>query len=60
MAPFAYVQIVFVAVISWLVFQQPPDLWFYLGAPIVILSGFYLWLRERKLAKPLTPVAEES
>lgn len=60
LAPFAYVQIVFIAVISWLVFQQPPDLWFYLGAPVVILSGFYLWLRERKLAKPLTPVAEES
>jgi len=59
LAPFAYVQIIFIAVASWLVFNQPPEIWFYLGAPVVIGSGFYLWLRERQLAKPLTPVTAE-
>jgi len=47
LAPFAYVQIIFVALLSWQVFGQPPDAWFYLGAPIVILSGLYIWWRER-------------
>ncbi|MEO5808223.1 DMT family transporter [Devosia sp.] len=59
LAPFAYVQIIFIAFSSWLIFAQPPELSFYIGAPVVIGSGFYLWLRERQLAKPMTPVAEE-
>lgn len=49
LAPFGYVLIFFMTVSSWLIFDQPPDLWFYLGAPIVIGSGFYIWLREREL-----------
>ena len=58
LAPFSYLQILFMAGSSWLIFAQPPDIWLYLGAPIVIASGLYIWLRERKLAKPVTPVAE--
>ncbi|MET3926150.1 DMT family transporter [Devosia sp. 2618] len=57
-APFSYFQIIFMAGSSWLVFHQPPDVWLYVGAPIVIASGLYIWLRERKLAKPVTPIAE--
>ena len=34
-----------------LVFNQPPDEWTFVGAPIVIASGLYIWLRERQLAK---------
>ena len=41
------------AVSSWLTFGQPPDLWFYAGAPLIILSGLYIWLRERRLQKAL-------
>ena len=58
LAPFAYVQIVFFAAVSWLVFNQPPDIWLYVGAPIVMASGLYIWLRERALAKPVTPIVE--
>jgi drug/metabolite transporter (DMT)-like permease len=36
---------------SWLVFNQPPSIWIYVGAPIVMASGFYIWLRERRLAR---------
>ena len=32
---------------SWLIFNQPPDVWIFVGAPIVIASGLYIWLRER-------------
>lgn len=59
LAPFAYVQILFFALASALIFQQPPDLWFFLGAPIVIGSGLYIWWRERVLARPASPLAEE-
>ncbi|HEY4203308.1 MAG TPA: DMT family transporter [Devosiaceae bacterium] len=59
LAPFAYFQIVYAALSSWLIFNQPPTFWIYVGAPIVIASGLYLWLRERELAKPLTPVVAE-
>lgn len=59
LAPFSYIQIIFMAASSWLLFNQPPDIWLYVGAPIVIASGLYIWLRERQLAKPVTPIAEE-
>jgi drug/metabolite transporter (DMT)-like permease len=59
LAPFAYLQIIFMALSSWLIFRQLPDIWLYIGAPIVIGSGLYIWLRERALAMPVTPIAEE-
>lgn len=51
LAPFGYLQIIYLAAASWLIFGEPPDIWLYLGAPIVIGSGLYIWLRERALAR---------
>lgn len=51
LAPFSYLQIIFMTAASWLVFNQPPDMWIFLGAPIVIASGLYIWLRERQLSR---------
>lgn len=59
LAPFAYVQILFFTASSLVIFHQPPDVWMFVGAPIVIASGLYIWLRERELSKPVTPVGEE-
>lgn len=53
LAPFNYSLIVFLTASSWLVFNQPPDVWIFVGAPIVIGSGLYIWLRERQLHKDL-------
>ena len=53
LAPFGYLQIIFMTGSSWLVFNQPPDMWIFIGAPIVMASGFYIWLRERQLSKSL-------
>ncbi|WIJ24342.1 DMT family transporter [Devosia sp. RR2S18] len=58
LAPFSYFQIIFMSASSWLIFNQPPDVWLYVGAPVVIGSGLYIWMRERALAKPTTPIAE--
>lgn len=51
LAPFVYTQIVFMSASSWLIFQQPPDLWVLVGALVVVASGLYIWLRERELAR---------
>lgn len=59
LAPFSYFQIFFLAAASWLIFNQPPDIWLYVGAPIVIGSGLYIWLRERTLARPQTVIGPE-
>ena len=57
LAPIVYVQMLYVTVISWLVFSEPPDLWTLIGASIIIGSGLYIWLRERQLRKQPTPLA---
>ena len=58
LAPFNYLQLLYLALASWVVFNQPPDNWFFLGATIIIGSGLYIWLRERSLNKATTSVDE--
>lgn len=57
LAPFGYTQIVWLTAVSWVVFDDPPDVWIYLGAPIIIGSGLYIWLRERQLHKAVATEA---
>jgi len=47
LAPFLYSQIIWMALLGWLVFGQVPDGWTLAGAAIVIASGLYLISRER-------------
>jgi drug/metabolite transporter (DMT)-like permease len=58
LAPFNYLQLLYLALASWAIFNQPPDDWFLLGASIIIGSGLYIWLRERALHKATTSVDE--
>ncbi|MEX2520184.1 MAG: DMT family transporter [Paracoccaceae bacterium] len=50
LAPFTYSHIVWISLSSWLIFHQPPDSWTIGGAAIIVSSGLYVWLRERKAA----------
>lgn len=50
LAPFIYPQILYMSMASWFVFSQPPDIGIFIGAPIVVGSGLYIWLREKQLA----------
>lgn len=59
LAPFSYLTLLYLAIASWLIFNQPPDHWFILGAAIIIASGLYIWLRERSLARPVTEIGTE-
>lgn len=58
LAPFSYLSLLYLSVASWLIFDQPPDQLFILGAAIIIASGLYIWLRERALNKQTTSVDE--
>lgn len=56
LAPFSYLSLIYLSIASWLIFIQPPDQWFVLGVAIIVMSGLYIWLRERMLAKAATAV----
>ncbi len=55
LAPFIYAQMIYLTASSWLVFGQPPDVWIFLGAPLVVGSGLFIWLRERQLVAERQP-----
>lgn len=49
-APFVYVQILYMTLSGWMIFGDMPDGWVVAGAGVVMASGLYIWLRERNLA----------
>lgn len=50
LAPLTYIHIVYMAAASWAIFHQPPAFWTIIGAAVIISSGLYVWMRERKVA----------
>ncbi len=50
LAPTVYSQVVFIAVLSWVVFGQPPDRQTMIGTLIIVGSGLFIWFRERHQA----------
>ncbi|MEP9350852.1 DMT family transporter [Xanthobacter sp. KR7-225] len=48
LAPFIYTQIIAMVALGWLLFGQVPSLWTLAGAAVVIASGIYLILIERR------------
>lgn len=49
LAPYPYSQIIWMATLGWLVFDDLPDRWTIVGATIIILSGLYIIHREHRL-----------
>lgn len=47
LAPFIYVELLFMILTGWLVFADVPDVWTLAGAAVVIAAGLYLLTRER-------------
>jgi drug/metabolite transporter (DMT)-like permease len=45
-APFHYVQLVWAAVLGYLIFGDVPSAWTWLGAAVIVLSGLFLAWRE--------------
>ena len=55
-APFRYTSLLWAIILGWLLFGTLPDFWTLLGGVIVVASGIYMLLRERRLRlkAPLT------
>ena len=51
LAPFSYSQMLWSTLAGWLVFDNIPDLFTYVGGGIVVASGVYVWHRERVRAR---------
>jgi drug/metabolite transporter (DMT)-like permease len=50
LAPFIYIELLFMILWGWLVFSNVPDVWTLAGAAVVIATGAYLLTRERAQA----------
>ena len=48
-APLSYVELIGTATLGYLIFDNFPDVWTWIGAAIIIASGLYIALRERRL-----------
>jgi drug/metabolite transporter (DMT)-like permease len=48
-APFRYTSLLFAIILGWLLFDTLPDGWTLLGGAIVVASGIYMLLRERRI-----------
>jgi drug/metabolite transporter (DMT)-like permease len=51
LAPLVYSQIIYVTLLSWLVFATLPTMNTIVGTAIIVASGLYIWLRERVRAR---------
>ena len=60
LAPFIYLGLIWMSFAGFVVFGQVPTLWTLSGAAVVILSGLYLFARERKVlgAKTVGPASD--
>ena len=50
-APFRYSRIVFSLIIAFVVFKEVPDLMTWAGAALIVGSGVYTFVRERRLSR---------
>ena len=49
LAPYPYLQMVWMVGLGYLIFDQLPDMWTLAGAAIIVASGLYILYRERVL-----------
>jgi len=47
-APLVYTEIIYITIISWILFSELPDVWTVVGTLVIIGSGTYVWQRERQ------------
>ena len=62
-APFRYTSLLWAILFGWLLFGTLPDEWTVLGGAIVVASGIYMLLRERRLrmsAETVVPQVDRS
>jgi drug/metabolite transporter (DMT)-like permease len=56
-APFRYSRIVFALIIAYVIFDEVPDFWTWVGAALIVGSGIYAFWREYRLSKAAKAIA---
>ncbi|MBN33991.1 MAG: hypothetical protein CMM46_04300 [Rhodospirillaceae bacterium] len=51
LAPFSYLEIVGAVLFGWLIWQEFPDAWTWIGAAIIVAAGLYVLRREAVAAR---------
>jgi drug/metabolite transporter (DMT)-like permease len=59
LAPFSYVQLLWVTLLGFLIFGEVPDIWTVVGAGVIVASGLYTAHRERVRHSQLAALAAE-
>jgi len=60
LAPFSYIQLLWVTLLGFVVFGEVPDVWTVVGAAVIVASGLYTAHRERIRHSQLVALAEPS
>jgi drug/metabolite transporter (DMT)-like permease len=60
LAPFSYIQLLWVTLLGFLIFGEVPDVWTVVGAGFIVASGLYTAHRERVRHSQLVALAEPS
>jgi drug/metabolite transporter (DMT)-like permease len=60
LAPFSYVQLLWVTFLGFVIFGEVPDVWTVVGAAFIVASGLYTAHRERVRHSKLVALAEPS
>ena len=60
LAPFSYVQLLWVTLLGFLIFGEVPDVWTITGAAFIVASGLYTAHRERVRHSQLVALAAET
>ena len=60
LAPFSYVQLLWVSILGFLIFGDLPDIWTITGAAFIVASGLYVAHRERIRRSELLVLQERS
>lgn len=50
-SPFEYTGLIWGSILGWIIWQEAPDLWVWVGAGIIVLAGLYITYREAVLAR---------
>ncbi|MGA9955079.1 MAG: DMT family transporter [Bradyrhizobium sp.] len=60
LAPFSYIQLLWVTLLGFVIFGEVPDVWTVVGAAFIVASGLYTAHRERVRHSKLVALAEPS
>jgi drug/metabolite transporter (DMT)-like permease len=60
LAPFSYIQLLWVTLLGFVIFGEVPDFWTVVGAAFIVASGLYTAHRERVRHSRLAALAEPS